>query len=55
MKRYIPYIIISSVLVLMSACGPKVPENYATSNEHPRIYPDYIGVTVPVNMAPLTF
>jgi hypothetical protein len=39
----------------MSACGPKVPENYATSNEHPRIYPDYIGVTVPVNMAPLTF
>jgi hypothetical protein len=39
----------------MSACGPKVPENYATSNEHPRIYPDYIGVMVPVNMAPLTF
>ena len=39
----------------MSACGPKVPENYATSGDHPRIYPDYIGVTVPVNMAPLTF
>ncbi len=44
-----------SVVALTAACGPRVPENHATSNEEPDIYPDYKGVMVPVNMAPLTF
>ena len=42
-------------VLLFSACGPQLPENYTTSGKQPDIYPDYKGVTVPVNMAPLTF
>ena len=44
-----------SVAALLAACGPRVPENFKASNEQPDIYPDYREVTVPVNMAPLTF
>jgi hypothetical protein len=40
---------------LMAACGPQVPGDYTASSAQPDIYPDYKGVTVPVNMAPLTF
>ena len=43
------------VAALLAACGPRVPENFKASNEQPDIYPDYREVTVPVNMAPLTF
>ena len=39
----------------MAACGPQVPGDYTASSAQPDIYPDYKGVTVPVNMAPLTF
>ena len=38
-----------------TACGEKIPQNYAESDELPAIYPDYTNVTVPQNMAPLTF
>ena len=37
------------------ACGPKIPATYADSDALPRIYPDYREVTIPVNIAPLTF
>ena len=39
----------------MVACEARVPDEYTTSDKRPDIYPDYRGVTVPVNMAPLTF
>jgi len=52
MKRQIFFI---AVAVLMTACGVKVPENYTASNKQPDIYPDYKDVTVPINIAPLTF
>ena len=42
-------------LFVLISCGPRVPDDYTTSNEQPDIYPDYKEVTVPVNMAPLTF
>jgi hypothetical protein len=32
-----------------------VPENFTESKSLPKIYPDYTDVTVPVNIAPLTF
>ena len=42
--------------LLMVACGSvKVPENYAKSDSLPKIYPDYVNVTVPCNIAPLSF
>ena len=43
------------VAALVAACGPKVPDNSTVSDKLPDIYPDYKGVMVPVNMAPLTF
>ena len=43
-------------IALMVACGkPSVPTEYSQSDKLPNIYPDYIDVTVPVNIAPLTF
>ena len=39
----------------MLACSTSVPENSSESDRLPKIYPDYVGVTVPVNIAPLTF
>jgi len=50
------YIIIPAVCIIaiFSACDPQ-PENVAASNTLPPVYPDYTGVTVPVNIAPLNF
>ena len=42
--------------LLLTACGnPKLPTEFSQSASHPKIYPDYVDVTVPVNIAPLTF
>ena len=51
MKNII-YILLS--LVLFSACKETVSNARQESNL-PLIYPDYIGVTIPVNIAPLNF
>ena len=37
------------------ACGNKIPKTFSESKELPPIYPDYTNVTVPINIAPLTF
>ena len=45
-----------SCCTLLAACGgPSVPEVFTESKELPKIYPDYTDVTIPINMAPLTF
>jgi len=55
-KKGIPYIILSSVAaLLMTACGQQIPQSFSESDELPAIYPDYVNVTVPINIAPLTF
>ena len=41
--------------VVMASCGNKIPEEFSERDELPAIYPDYTNVTVPVNIAPLTF
>ncbi len=51
---------ITAILFLLSAffvlsCTPSLPEKYATTERLPAIYPDYANVTIPVNIAPLTF
>ncbi len=43
------------LLSLLTACGTQVPTEYDEKDELPCIYPDYVNVTIPVNMAPLTF
>ena len=49
--RYLPLLIL---LTLLEACVP-APEDVSETDAFPDIYPDYIGVTVPCNIAPLNF
>ncbi len=42
-------------LLLLASCSTSVPQSYTETGTLPAIYPDYIDVTVPVNIAPLTF
>lgn len=57
MKHYISPILYILMLCasLMSCNDAQVPSNYSDNNALPSIYPDYIDVTVPQNIAPLTF
>ena len=55
MRSRFPLFYLFLLLPLMMSCGPRVPETFSTSKELPVIYPDYTNVTVPVNIAPLTF
>ena len=51
MKRLL---MIAAVATLV-ACGTQIPKTFSESEELPSIYPDYTNVTIPVNIAPLTF
>ena len=44
-------------VLMLTACGshPDVPSNCTGSNATPVIFPDYVGVTIPSNIAPLSF
>jgi len=52
-KRHAFYI--AAAIIACSCQEPEVPADYADVDRLPAIYPDYTEVTVPVNMAPLTF
>ena len=52
MKRFIYICVCAGVT---GCSGPSVPEAYTDVKDLPKIYPDYTNVTVPVNIAPLTF
>lgn len=47
-------IVISMMLLLLVACQPQ-PDHVKESGNQPDIYPDYVGVTVPAEIAPLNF
>ena len=47
------YVAILSQLII--SCTPSVPSQYVEADDLPNIYPDYIDVTVPQNIAPLHF
>ena len=54
--RNMKKMLIFGMAALLAACqGASVPESFTTIDEYPAIYPDYVDVTVPVNIAPLTF
>lgn len=63
MKKILPsfirhklYLVLCTLyLVLITACGNNIPSDFCESDELPTIYPDYTNVTIPVNIAPLTF
>ena len=44
-----------ALAALLTACNSGIPKSYRESDVLPNIYPDYVGVTIPVNIAPLTF
>lgn len=54
MMRKTIYLLMGAALCL-TACGPERVENAVRESAQPAIYPDYLGVTVPVNVAPLNF
>jgi hypothetical protein len=54
MKRYI-YIIVFVISTVMTGCSSQVPGKYQDSSQLPHIFPDYINVTVPFNIASLHF
>ena len=41
--------------LLICGCSQQLPTDFSQSESWPRIYPDYVNVTVPMNIAPLTF
>ncbi|MCF0198181.1 MAG: PD40 domain-containing protein [Bacteroidaceae bacterium] len=49
--RFLPIFL----LTLASCSNPQAPEQYADSQQLPTLYPEYTDVTVPINIAPLTF
>ena len=52
MRKYL----YGTLLILLTACQQvKVPESFKQSNQLPAIYPEYTEVTVPINIAPLSF
>lgn len=42
-------------IAAFASCTPSVPTNFDKSNDATTIAPDYTSVTIPVNIAPLTF
>lgn len=56
MRKKIYMLLAAAVTIFaMAACTPGVPENAVATKKYPHIYPDYKGVTIPCNIAPLTF
>ena len=57
MRKYISILLptIVAIMGIVSCGAPSVPESPVASKKQPLIYPDYKGVTVPCNIAPLTF
>lgn len=54
MRHHI-HIIYFAVVALFSACGMQKVTDAEMVYSKPEIYPDYVGVTIPVNIAPLNF
>ena len=56
MKNTTTFGIIITVLMALTACHRvTLPTSFSESKSQPDIYPDYRDVTIPVNIAPLTF
>ena len=48
-------VVLSTGLSIGSSLQKSYPENAVTESRYPDLYPDYTGVSVPSNMAPLNF
>ena len=52
-NKIVPFCLFT-LLLFFASCDEKV-DNARQETVPPRIYPDYVGVTIPVNIAPLNF
>ena len=50
--KKIPFVVLFCLII---GCSPNVPEDFGDSPLPPLIYPDYAGVTIPPNIAPINF
>ena len=55
MKAIINIAAAAASALLLTMCAPSVPADYTALSEQAKIYPDYAGITMPVNIAPLNF
>ena len=57
MRKPFFFFLFSFFILLVAACSkhPSLPSSFTQMNTEPEIYPDYVGVTVPPNIAPLNF
>ena len=56
MKRKFQMLPLLSLVFLAASCqSPRIPEKFSQAESTADIYPDYLDVTIPVNIAPLTF
>ena len=55
MRRALYFSLFHLFTLLLLGCRVGIPESYTESQELPKVYPDVIDVTVPPNIAPLTF
>ena len=46
---------LAATLLVAASCTSSLPDTYTASRKLPEIYPDYKDVTIPCNIAPLTF
>lgn len=51
--------VFSKILLLaalaLASCSKQIPEQFTKTDKFPDLYPDYNGVTIPCNIAPLNF
>ena len=55
MKHYLICIFALAAMTFIGCSSPKAPEQFAKQNSQPKIYPDYLDVTIPSNIAPTNF
>lgn len=55
MSKYLIKAILFVGIITVAACGPSVPDDAVKNNKDVSIFPDYMDVTIPYNIAPLNF
>ena len=53
--KIVRYILLILSPIALSCSSPTVPATSTSVDKLPSIYPDYVNVTIPCNIAPLTF
>lgn len=55
LQQTVAYAALIAATLLFSGCGTGIPKTFEEVDSLPSIYPDYVGTTLPVNIAPANF